>query len=490
VTYHDSIYHKFQPRENQKIAIDKTVEALLDRGFYGLLLEMSLGKTKVSLNVAEILAKMGRIKRILIICPKAIQSVWQDEIPKHSNFDIEPFVWVNKHTKKYKDAKKAFKAQEFQILLAGLEMFQRENLNLEWDLNELYEEPTLVILDESSKIKNVTTQRAPRVIKYTRDAAYRVILTGTPWSESPLDIFSQMEFLKEGFWYKFEKPWKPSTLRKHWYIFRNRYAIMQEVSLGTGRTFKTMVGTRRTEEVARKIQPHVIQQKKEDWLDLPEKIFQTLHVEMPKEQAEAYSSMKDRLILEMGDEILTANNAGTLLVRLRQIAGGFYPETGEPICKEIAGIDALLEDVDGYPGKVVIAASFVAEIKGIVDALARVYGEDMVTTYYGATKDRDHEVARFKDHAKFMVVNPQSAGYGLNLQFSSLMYRYSLPFSYELNKQLEDRIHRPGMTGSAVYKDIVTVGTVQEKVVKALEKKQGVVDEFDRMTVAEYLTTT
>jgi SNF2 family DNA or RNA helicase len=112
-----------------------------------------------------------------------------------------------------------------------------------------------------------------------------------------------------------------------------------------------------------------------------------------------------------------------------------------------------------------------------------------VTTYYGATKDRDHEIERFRSEAKFMVLNPQTGAYGLNLQFASLMYLYSRPFSYEQNAQLQDRIHRPGQSSMCVYKDIVHVGTVQEKVIKAFEEKKGVVEEFDRMTVREYLTS-
>lgn len=486
---YEQIEHKLPPRENQKEAIDRAVNALTSRGFYGLLMEMSLGKTKVALNVAEILHSYGACNRALIVCPKAIESVWLEEIPKQTNFENPPLVWQNPQTKKFRKQVKAFFEQDFQILIVRLELFQRENAIMKKFITEFLSEPTIAILDESSKIKNVTTNRAQRLISYTRSAAYKLILTGTPWTESPLDIFSQMEFLQEGFWYKYDGPWATSVLRKHWYIFRNRYAIMQDVRLGEGRTFKAMVGTRRTEEIAKKIAPHVVQQKKDDWVDLPEKIFQTLHVEMPKAQAEAYKSMKERLILEMGDEVLTASNAGTLLVRLRQIAGGFYPETGEKIAPKIAGIETLLEDVSEYTGKVVIAASFVAEIEGIVDALAKEYGEEKVVTYYGATKDREGSIRRFRDEdARFMVLNPQSGAYGLNLQHSSVMYLYSRPFSYEQNAQLQDRIHRPGQRRSCVYKDIVHVGTVQEKVIKAFEKKKGVVDEFDRMTVREYLT--
>ena len=392
----EKIKHKYEPRDNQKQAIDNTVEGFMNHGFHGLLLEMSLGKTKTALNVAEIMKSYKALDRLVIICPKAIQSVWIEEIPKHTHLKVEPVIWENKTTKKQQRAISGLFIQEFPILILRLEMFQKKNDVLQEFLQVFFEKPTMVILDESSKIKNVTTQRTPRLIEYTKDSAYRTILTGTPWTESPLDIFSQMEFLHPSFWYKSVGIWNTKVLKKHWYLFRNRYGIMKEIRTGEGRTFKTMVGTRRTEEIARKIQSHVTQQKKVDWLDLPEKIYQTLHVEMDKEQAKAYTTMKETLILEHGDELLTVQNQVTLLTRLRQIAGGFFPETGEPNAKKLAGIDMLLEDVSEYSGKVVIAASYVAEIQGIEKALIKEYGKENVCTYYGATKNRDEELTRFK----------------------------------------------------------------------------------------------
>lgn len=484
----EKIPHKFQPRDNQKVAIDSTVENFMGHGFHGLLMEMSLGKTKVSLNVAEIMKHYGAVNRIMIVCPKAIESVWIEQIPEHTYLEGPVVRWEGKKTNKHLSELKSLFTHDFPILIVRLEMFQRKNSELQAFLDKFMEEPTMLILDESSKIKNVATERTPRLIEYTYEAMYKVILTGTPWTESPMDIFSQMEFLHPGFWYRYAGGWSTNVLKKHWYIFRNRYAIMQEIHTSEGRSFKTVVGTRRTEEIAQKIQGYVTQQKKVDWLDLPEKIFQTLHVEMDKDQAKAYLSMRDKMLLEHGDEVLTAQNAAVLLTRLRQIAGGFYPETGEPISSKIAGIEMLLEDVSEYSGKVVIAASYVAEIEGIAKALRKEYGEESVATYYGATKDRDNELVRFKSGpARFLVLNPATGAFGLNLQFSGLMYLYSRPFSYEQNAQLEDRIHRPGMIGSAVYKDIIHLGTVQEKVLKAVAKKKDLVDAFDRLTVRDFL---
>ena len=484
--HHEQIEHKFPPRENQVIAINNTVEGFTANGFHGQLLEMSLGKSKCALNVAEIMKGYKALDRLIIICPKAIQSVWLEEIPKHSNFDCTPVIWDNKQTiKKQKEISELF-TTEFPILILRLEMFQKKNEVLKKFLASFFEKPTMIILDESSKIKNVTTQRTPRLIEYTKDAAYKTILTGTPWTESPLDIFSQMEFLHTGFWYKYAGEWTPNTLKKHWYIFRNRYAIMKEIRTGEGRSFKAMVGTRRTEEIARKIQPHVTQQKKIDWLDLPEKVFQTLHVEMDLAESKAYKTMKEKMILEYGDTVLTVQSQLTLLTRLRQIAGGFYPETGEAISKKPSGIEMLMEDVAEYRGKVVIVNSYVAEIQGIEKALIKEYGEDQVCTYYGATKNRDEELKRFETTARFMVLNPQSGAFGLNLQHASLMYLYSRPFSYEQNAQLLDRIHRPGQRNNCVYKDIIHTDTVQEKVMKAFEKKKDVVDKFDQLTIKDF----
>lgn len=480
------IQHKYTPRDNQVIAINEAVEDFTKTGFHGLLLEMSLGKTKCALNAAEIMRTYEALDRIVIICPKAIQSVWLEEIPKHTHLKATPLIWENKKTDKYKRQIKNALEADLPILIVRLEMFQRKNKILQAFLNSFFDKATLVILDESSKIKNVATERTPRLIEYTYGAAYKTILTGTPWTESPLDIFSQMEFLHPGFWYKFNGEWTKNILKKHWYIFRNRYAIMQKITTGEGRTFQTIVGTRRTEEIAKKIQPYITQQKKVDWLDLPDKIFQVLHVELNNEQREAYNSLKQKLILEYGDSILTVQNQVTLLTRLRQVAGGFFPETGDPIGNP-PGIEMLMEDVSEYSGKVVIAASYVAEIQGIVKALQKEYGVEQVCTYYGATKNRDNELIRFENEAQFMVLNPQTGAFGLNLQYANLMYLYSRPFSYEQNKQLEDRIHRPGIVGAAVYKDIIVKGTVQEKVLQAFKDKKDVVDKFDKLTLKEWL---
>lgn len=472
------ITHKFEPRENQQIAIDNAVNGCSNYGFHFLALEMSMGKSKISLNTAEILAYYGALTRILVIRPAGIKGTWKEEIEKHSFLPV-PLIWEpsKAKTKKFqREVEEIFK-KPISVVVVNLEAFQTKNKVFSEFLKKYCNESSMVILDESSKIKNMTANRTGNLLDHTKDFTFKLALTGTAIEESPLDIFSQMEFLQPNFWYRDKKP------KTAWYLFRNKYAIFKEIRLQEGRTIKTVVGTRKTEEIAKKIAPYMTKQKKDDWLDLPEKIFQTIHVDMCKDQEKAYNDFKENLILEYGDEILTAQQATVVLTRLRQLAGGFYPVTGDAIGK-LSGIKALVEDVYEYPGKVVIFASFVPEIVGLEQALKKEFGDDQVVTYYGGTKDKEQSLKDFKEHAQFMVLNPQSGAYGINLQFASLMYWYSRPFSYAQNAQGEDRIHRPGQKNTCIYKDIVHSGTVQEsKVLKAILDKKNMVNDFERMAM-------
>ncbi len=481
----NSIEHKHIPRDNQKIAIDEGIDGLLNVGFHGHLLEMSLGKTKIALNEAEILRKYGVLDRVLIICPKSIQSEWVSQTKEHTFMEDVPFIWESKKTHKYKRQVKAFLKREFPVLIVRIEMFQRKNTVLKDFLKEYLNKPTYMILDESSKIKSINTQRTPRLIDYTFDAKYKTILTGTPWSESPIDIFAQMIFLKPNFWEEYEGVWRRKCLTNCWYTFKRRYAIIEKTYVGHKQSYEKIVGAERQEELAQLIQPYITQQKKKDWQDLPEKIFHPLYVEMNAEHSAAYEEMKEKLILERGDEIITAANAGVLFGRLRQIAGGFYP--GRTIIP--AGIERMLDDVAEYAGKVIVSCSYRAEVEDIAKILEDEYGKDAVEIFYGATKNRDEVKKRFQndDTLKFLVGTQKVMAYGHNWQFCSLMYRYSLEYSYEMNVQLVDRIHRPGMSGNAVYKDIIHKGTVQEKALEALRKKKSVVDAFYKLTVKDFL---
>lgn len=484
--YWETIEHKLVPRENQKIAIDKGIETLNKHGFVGLLMKMALGKTKCSLNIAEILKKHGAISRILVISPKAILSEWYGEIKKNTFIESAPLLWENKKTQKFAREAQGLFFQEFPVLFVKLETFQAENKVLKSYLDEYMSRPTIVILDESSKIKNVKTARTPRLIEYTEKAEYKVILTGTPWGESPLDIFAQMEFLQRGFWYQASPSFKKSELKKHLYFFEGRYAIKRRMTTSEGRSFDTIVGCKNKEEIASKLAPYVIIQDTEDWLDLPPQNFLTVELDMNKEQAAAYESMKEDLIAEYGDTLLTAKNAGVMLTRLRQIAGGFVPEM---LGSSLPGIEYILDDSEDYPGKVIITAVYVPEIEGIVKALTGRFGSGCVATYYGGTKDYAEEKERFQNDqkCKYMVLNPDSGAYGLNLQFASLMYMYSRSFSSDKNEQLEARIYRPGQKNKCVYKDILHRGTVQYKVLIAVKNKADFADEFKGLTLKEIL---
>jgi SNF2 family DNA or RNA helicase len=480
--HHEEIKHKFEPRENQIQAINQGVDGLANVGFHGLFLEMGLGKSKVSLNIAEILNKYGSLKNILIICPKALLSVWKIEIPKHTYFENEPLIWNSSKikTKKYQYAVSQMMVQETSIFIVNIEAFQTKNKHLLELLKSYLTDKSMVILDESSTIKNIGANRTLNLINLTKSATYKLALTGTEITNSPLDIFAQFEFLASNFWYDNKKP------KSAWYLFKNRYAIFKEIRIQEGRTIKTIVGSRRTEEIAKKITPYITRQKKDIWLDLPEKIFIPINIDMNPEQAKIYISLKESMMAEFGDEILTATTAIALLTRLRQVAGGFFPETGEPIGKP-PGIATLLSDVEEYSGKVVIFATYISEIEGIIEALKGAYGKDQVVDYYGATKDRDESLRAFNNEARFFVSNISVGSKGLNLDCANLMYFYSKTFSSEDYLQAVDRIHRLNQRKICIYKSIIHNGTIQEKIERALSGKEKMIDKFQKMTIRDLL---
>lgn len=480
--HYKEIPHKEEPYPNQIAVIEEAIPNMQKVGFYGLLLEMGLGKTKSALAIAEILKRRCMINRVLVVCVKAILSTWFEEIKKHSFFE-DIFLYSTVKTKKNMFAKKEELQKDSSFTIINLELFQYKNKDLDKWLSEYITDKTIVILDESSKIKTITANRTLSLIHNTKKAGYKIIMTGTAYEENPLDIFSQFEFLKSGFWYRRERDTVSET-KKHFYFFKSRYAILQDLHLNEGRTVKIVTGYKRIEEIAAKIAPYVTIQKLEDWEeDLPEKQYQTLTYKMSKKQETLYNQAKEELLIKLDDRQIAIEHAATLCVRLRQLSGGFEPETGRPIDEIPEGVKLLLSELEDYSGKAIIFCTFVAEIEFIMEVLSKKYGEEKIVSYYGATKNREEAIDKFEKEARFFVVNPQTGGYGLNLQFCNLMYFYSRPWGAAQNWQAEARTHRRGQKHACLYKDIVAQDTVQETVLNKIIQKTINRDDWEDMLI-------
>ena len=331
----------------------------------------------------------------------------------------------------------------------------------------LFKNPgNIMIVDESTTIKNRKATRTKNIMMLYKEALYKRILTGSPITKSPMDLFSQCAFLSAnalGF--------------NSYYPFQNRYALVQKRSMGY-RAFQEIVGYRRLDELNLKLDLFSNRVLKEHCLDLPDKMYIRRDVELTEEQTRVYKQMKKLALaeLEIG-KLATTTSVLTQIMRLQQICCGFLqPDEGEIQALDNNRLKELLEITDELQGKAIIWASYTHDIQQISQALRDRFGPEAVATYYGATPqdDRQEIVNKFQDKdspLRFFVGQPRTGGYGITLTAANTMIYYSNSYDLEIRLQSEDRAHRIGQKNKVTYIDLVSPGTIDEKILEALRCK-------------------
>jgi len=261
-----------------------------------------------------------------------------------------------------------------------------------------------------------------------------------------------------------------------YYVFQARYAVTVERQLNT-HSFKQIVGYRRLDELKEKLDRFAFRVKKEECLDLPDKLYVKREVDLTPEQTKAYNEMKALALAQIDGGIVSTVNALTQIMRLHQIVCGHVKlDDGTVVELPNKRMDELLAIVEETDGKIIIWANYRHDIEAIKLALAKEYGMNSVATYYGDTESEERQriVNDFQkpdSELRFFVGNPSTGGYGLTLTAASTMVYYSNSFDLEKRLQSEDRAHRIGQTKNVTYIDLIAVGTVDEKIVKALRAK-------------------
>lgn len=331
----------------------------------------------------------------------------------------------------------------------------------------LYQNPdNIVIVDESTTIKNRKAARTKNIIALQERAKYRRILTGSPITKSPMDLFSQCNFLAEkalGF--------------NSYYAFQARYANVQKRQMGH-RSFQQIVGYRRLDELSEKLDRFSSRVLKVDCLDLPVKVYTRREVALTPEQVKLYMQMKKLALakLESG-ELATTASVLTQIMRLQQICcGHLQPDDGEIQTVKSNRLNELLDVTDELQGKAIIWATYTHDIQQVADALRDRFGPESVATYYGATPqdERQQIVENFqqKDHPlRFFVGQPRTGGYGITLTAANTVVYYSNSYDLEIRLQSEDRAHRIGQDNKVTYIDLVSPGTIDENILEALRNK-------------------
>jgi SNF2 family DNA or RNA helicase len=443
-----------------------------DKDEFALFMEMGTGKTKVAIDSISYLYDSGRIQSALIVAPKGVYMNWiikeiPTHLPDHVRYQIASW-----HAAPRKAEQEALdnilkQSDDLRILVMNVEAFSTDRGTKFAKLFLDVGGRSIMVVDESTTIKNPGAQRTKNVIKVGTHAKYRRILTGEPVTRSPLDIYSQAQFLN------------PHLLGfSSYYTFRNRYAIMIDIKAGN-RSFKKITGFRKLDELTKSLQGFSYRVKKADCLDLPAKIYQYRYVELTKEQKQLYKQVADIAVATLKGKVLTIDNVLTQILRLHQITcGHFKSDDGEIIKVPNNRLTELVDVLDEASDKVIIWATYVEDIKTIEAKLVEIYGPQSVVTYYGSTStdDRSDAVKRFQEDpsVRYFIGNPSTGGYGITLTAATTVVYYSNSYNLEHRLQSEDRAHRIGQTKSVNYVDLTVAGTIDEKIIKALRAKKNI----------------
>jgi len=461
---------KTPPYKHQLVALDKS----WNKETFAYFMEMGTGKTKVLIDNMAMLYDKGKIDGALIVAPKGVVSTWtSQEIPAHLPTHIEKTIvlWQANITQKQKDKLDSLFeiGEELHILVMNVEALSTDKGKL-FAAKFLRAHKSLLVMDESTTIKNPKAKRTKNILDLSRISKYRRILTGSPVTKNPLDLYSQCEFLD------------PYLLNfASFYAFRNRYAEMKQVNIA-GRMINLVSGFKNLAELAEKLKPFSYRVLKEDCLDLPDKIYMKRTIELTKEQKKTYEQMKKEALATLNGKTTTTVNVLTQLMRLQQITcGHFTADDGSVQNIKNHRLDELMSVLAEAEGKVIIWAHFQHDVKNILKAISKEYGPGSVVDYYGLTpQDKRHNnIKRFQkpNGTRFLVGTPQTAGYGITLTQANTVVYYSNGYDLEKRMQSEDRAHRIGQKLSVTYIDIITEDTVDYKIVKALRRKINIASE-------------
>ena len=459
---------KTKPFEHQQKALDDSWSA----EYYALFMEMGTGKSKVAIDTMGMLYEAGKIRAALIIAPKGVYDNWvKGEIPSHlpEHIDRKVVRWTPTDTKKFQEEMKDLVFESFdglKIFVVNVEAFSTPRGTRAAFKYLETNKSNMVIVDESTTIKNRKANRTQNILKLLNLSKYRRILTGSPVTKSPMDLYSQCLFLNEkalGF--------------SSYYSFQNRYAVVQKRTMGP-RAFQEIVAYRRLDELNEKLNRFSNRILKEECLDLPAKMYIRRDVPLTAEQEKAYVQMKKLALAKLDNgELATTASVLTQIMRLQQICcGHIQSDDGELVTLASNRYKELIDVAEELQGKAIIWATYTHDIQQIASALRDRFGPGAVATYYGETAqdERQDIVDKFQDKdspLRFFVGQPRTGGYGITLTAANTVIYFSNSYDLEIRLQSEDRAHRIGQDKKVTYIDLVSPKTIDEKVLKALRSK-------------------
>lgn len=448
--------YKTEPLSHQKTA----TERFLDEEYGALFCEMGTGKTKIILDITQ---NAKKPVNILVVAPNGLHHNWgRNEIPKHCE-STDAYCWngTPSSRKRTKEIDRFFNKESYnKFFLINVEALRTKS-GFDYALaflvggtgNERH-----IIVDESTCIKNPKAQQTKAVMRLAQHAERRWILNGTPITQGPLDLYSQCRFL-----HKDALPYPTYTSFKH------QFAVEQTMTMGN-RAFNKVVGYKNLDELTKILEPFSLRLEKKDCLDLPDKTFNRVYVELTPEQERVYKGIKEDCIALLDGELVTTTIALTKIVKLHQILTGFVITDGETVVNLQNNRINILKQLAETTTPMVVFCAYKHNVKQIKEALS----DFKVVTYTGddSSNQKTEAVDSFQNGEADVFVGTSAAAKGLTLTRASTMVYYSNNYSLETRLQSQDRIHRIGQDNKCTYIDLVVPNSIDEAILKRLEEKK------------------
>lgn len=430
-------------------------------------MEMGTGKTLCLLYFAVL--RQQKIDRVFYFCPVSLKQTVAFEIEKHLEGAT---VYVFDETTVQGHIPEAW------IYVIGTESIGQSN-RVTLAAHSLITDNSFVILDESDTCKNHKAIRTQRLTLMASKARYRMIATGTAVGEGVIDLYAQLYFLS------------PDILGyKSFYSFAANHLEYSEDYPGL------VVASHDTEYIAKRIEPYIYQCTKDECLDLPAKQYLSRYCSMTPDQWVYYRQAKEEILMSCPDDEIDSYTIFRLFTALREIVSGFWnrlpdpnprswwsekfePELIEIDCDRLSLLQSTLREIPAHE-KIILWVNFQYCINQIVPALTEEYGQDAIATYHGQTKDKDSELAKWRNNARILVASPRCGGRGLTLNEGAYTVFYNNDFPYRVRAQCEDRCHRIGQSRKPTYIDLICMDSLDQRIFNALSKKENLVAQFKR----------
>jgi SNF2 family DNA or RNA helicase len=438
-----------------------------------LFMDIGTGKTRTTIEIAKI--RQGKYDRLFWFCPVSLKATIAQEWRKHTDLPADLVkVW---------DDKVASDNLPDQAIvhIVGIESMS-SSARVVLAYKAMVTEKSFVIVDESSYIKGHGSLRTERITMLSAIAKYRLILTGTPFTQGAVDLFAQMSFLS-----------KKILGYSSFYSFAANHLEYEVRVNDFGRKVQTerIVRTHNAEYLAAKIAPYVYQVSKDECLDLPNKLYETRYFSMSREQQERYDQAKDEILLELDYEDWSSIAIFRLFTALQSIVCGFWtrtdPETKEKerLTFEHGRIDLLMDIIASIPEneQIIIWSKYRYAIEQMKSEIDKHYGNHAYAEFHGGIPEskRDDELTRWKQgNSRFLIATQSAGGHGLTLNEARYAIYYADSYKYSEREQSEGRNHRIGQTRRPTYISLCCEHSIDEKISTALYRKENALAVFQQ----------